>query len=523
MPGSKKQLRRVALVPVNSNSTEPSAVTATTSVSGNITSIGETPLRYLRQMGLPPAGIREEDDVTNSGEVLVLEDFYPPSTSGKRYFDGWRADRRRPYCKFTKTEDCGVMPFISTLFGGAVVFTNPRDVVLPPGVLHCVNSYLNMTMSKGSWMDIRPTIALSWLGVQMIPLVMSPDTYPVAVQFMLYNATPVPVQINTGLHLAQGLLHQTVVPRILDSSVEIVSFPKANSWEQQYWNIVREIFKNGTERSDTNHGGCKAIFKPADIVVDLKDGICFPLLKCRPVAFKTMVKELLWFLTGSTSSKDLEAVNCNIWKGNSSREYLDSRGLHAYPEGEVGPMYGFQWRHYGADFVQGETPVGGVDQIAQLVTRLRAKPNDRGHVLLGYNPTQKHQQCVTSCHVYSQFFVENGKLNCAMVQRSVDVALGLPFNISSYSLLTIMLARILGLEAGKYYHTCMDTHIYSEHSAQMREYLERADLYHSTNNVDYPSIHVPSKYSIDDFKLDDFKLNYYCPLHTLGDKMNMTV
>ena len=305
-----------------------------------------------------------------------------------------------------------------------------------------------------------------------------------------------------------------------------VALQDAKPFELTYWCLVDAVIKHGELRPDTNHGASYALFKPFDFCIDVKDGINYPLLINRRVYFKGVAAELLWFLSGSCHSGDLERMGCKIWRGNSTKEYLATRGLAHYQEGEVGPMYGFQWRHFGAEYrgPYADYTGCGVDQIAQLVDRLRNHPNDRGHVLTAYNPLQKKQQCVTPCHVYTQFFVSDGgkQLNLAVVQRSVDVVLGLPFNLASYSLLLIMVARVLGMRAGMYYHSCLDTHIYSDHVPAMKEYVKR---YFATDmsNTQTPTAFVPVKDSIDDYKLEDLLVLNYKPFPNVPNfdlKMN---
>jgi len=286
-------------------------------------------------------------------------------------------------------------------------------------------------------------------------------------------------------------------------------------WELRYWYMVEYIIANGDKKKDTSHGPSRTIFKPADFYIDLNDGQHFPMLHGRKISFKLIVQELLWFLSGSCDSKVLESENCNIWKGNTTSEYLEKRGLAHYKEGETGPMYGFLWRHFGADYRGNDISYEnqGVDQIDQLIKRLRNNPNDRAHCVIAYDPTVKSRQCVTPCHVYCQFYVshEGQQLNLAMTQRSVDVALGLPFNIASYSLLLIMVARVLGLRAGEYFHSCNDTHIYEDHIKSMGWYAHRF-MRSSPTTYFTASVSVPTKESIDDYELKDFELTNYHPI-----------
>jgi thymidylate synthase len=210
------------------------------------------------------------------------------------------------------------------------------------------------------------------------------------------------------------------------------------------------------------------------IEVDLRQG--FPLLTTKRVYWNGVVRELLWFLSGSVNAKELAAKGVHIWDGNTSRAALDARGLD-YPEGIAGPNYSWQWRSFGADYAYehgyGYTVRSGVDQITQVIREIKRDPTGRRHIVTAWNPMDIDKMALPPCHVMFQFYVDDGELSCQMYQRSVDVALGLPFNIASYSLLTHMVAHVTGLRVGRLIIAMGDTHIYQNHLDGIREQIQR--------------------------------------------------
>lgn len=252
--------------------------------------------------------------------------------------------------------------------------------------------------------------------------------------------------------------------------------------EQQYLDLLKNILDNGVSKGDRTGVGTKSIFG-TNMRFSLRDS--FPILTTKKVYWKGVVEELLWFIRGETDSKLLEAKGVNIWKGNTSREFLDKKG-HKYPEGEIGPGYGFQWRHFGGfyQYVSHWHPeqrriwektgeVGGVDQLQNVVNTLRTNPNDRRMIVTAWNPDTVDDCALPPCHMMFQFYVANGELSCMWTQRSVDSFLGLPFNISSYALLTCLIAKITGLKPGDLIYSGGDTHVYNNHFEQAKEQIAR--------------------------------------------------
>lgn len=239
--------------------------------------------------------------------------------------------------------------------------------------------------------------------------------------------------------------------------------------EVQYLDLIDLVAK--APRRPTRNGDVLSLFAPPQMRFDLSDGV-IPLLTTKKVSFKNVALELLWFLSGSTDAKILEAQGVSIWRGNSSREYLDSIGLTDYVEGEVGPSYGFSWRHWGADY-----PLGydlGIDQIAEAVRQIKEDPYSRRIIITAWNPSTLGDVALPPCHAFFQFYVTtDGRLNCQLYQRSGDVGLGVPYNIASYSLLTIMMAYVTDLRPGEFIHVLGDAHIYVEHIKALKEQRDR--------------------------------------------------
>jgi len=218
---------------------------------------------------------------------------------------------------------------------------------------------------------------------------------------------------------------------------------------------------------------------------DLSKG--FPLVTTKKIHFRSLVHELIWFLTGETNIKYLKDNKVRIWD-----EWADENG-------DLGPVYGKQWRKW-------ETADGRViDQISQLITSIKQKPNSRRHIVSAWNVADVDTMALPPCHTLFQFYVAEGKLSCQLYQRSADCFLGVPFNIASYALLTMMIAQVCGLEAGDFIHTFGDTHIYSNHMEQVKLQLSRTPKALPTVKIN------PEITSIFDFKYEDFELINYNP------------
>ncbi len=211
--------------------------------------------------------------------------------------------------------------------------------------------------------------------------------------------------------------------------------------EFQYLELIDQIIKTGSERSDRTSVGTLSKFG-GFMRFNLQNG--FPLLTTKNVFWRGVVEELLWFIRGETNGKKLSEKNIKIWEGHGSREYLDSLGFTDREEGDLGPIYGFQWRHFGAEYsdMHKDYKNLGVDQLKMIIDTIKKDPSSRRLVMSAWNPKDITQMALPPCHVLSQFYVNGNKLSCMMYQRSADMGLGVPFNIASYSLLTCLIAKV---------------------------------------------------------------------------------
>uniref|UniRef100_A0AAG5DT16 Thymidylate synthase n=1 Tax=Anopheles atroparvus TaxID=41427 RepID=A0AAG5DT16_ANOAO len=297
--------------------------------------------------------------------------------------------------------------------------------------------------------------------------------------------------------------------------IENDTMVEENSEEQSYLQLIQDILSKGNKRLDRTGVGTLSIFG-AQMRFSLREGV-LPLLTTKKVFFRGVAEELLWFIKGSTNAKELQAKGIHIWDGNSTREFLDSCGFVDREEGDLGPVYGFQWRHFGAKYgtCHDDYKGKGKDQLAEVIDKIKNNPYDRRIIMSAWNPSDIPNMALPPCHCLAQFFVADGELSCQMYQRSADVGLGVPFNIASYSLLTHMIAHVTGLKAGEFIHTTGDTHIYLNHVDALREQLKRKP-------TKFPTLAFKRKVdSIDDFCFDDFEIKNYNPQSTI--KMQMAV
>lgn len=279
--------------------------------------------------------------------------------------------------------------------------------------------------------------------------------------------------------------------------------------EQQYITLIKNIVYFG-ETNKTRNGITKSIFG-ANMSFSLKQG-CIPFITTKKLAWKTCLHELIWFLRGKTTNKWLQDRHVKIWNGNGSREFLDKEGFIHRDEGDLGPIYGHQWRHFNAPYVSCNTNYQnkGIDQINRIITILKGEhptenKKSRRLVVSAWNPCQLSDMVLPPCHVLFQFHVNNNdELSCALYQRSGDVGLGIPFNIASYSFLTHLIAHHTGLKPGKFVHNIGDCHIYTEHEAALIEQIKRQpyELPKLTILNKYDDI---NKYDVNDFKIDNYK------------------
>jgi thymidylate synthase len=251
--------------------------------------------------------------------------------------------------------------------------------------------------------------------------------------------------------------------------------------EFQYLDLLQDILNNGVQRGDRTGTGTLGVFG-RQIRFDLSKG--FPVLTTKKLHLRSIIVELLWFLRGDTNVKYLQDNGCKIWD-----EWADENG-------DLGPVYGKQWRSWAAPNGQ------SIDQIANLVEGLKTNPNSRRHIVSAWNPADVEDMALPPCHCLFQFFVADGKLSCQLYQRSADVFLGVPFNIASYALLTIMVAQVVGLEPGEFVHTFGDAHLYLNHLDQAREQIQREPK-------PFPTLKMAAKRDLFAFEYEDFQLEGY--------------
>ncbi|XP_009332467.1 PREDICTED: thymidylate synthase [Pygoscelis adeliae] len=243
----------------------------------------------------------------------------------------------------------------------------------------------------------------------------------------------------------------------------------------------------------------------------------FPLLTTKRVFWKGVLEELLWFIKGSTNAKELSAKGVKIWDANGSRDFLDKQGFSTREEGDLGPVYGFQWRHFGAEYkdMHADYSNQGVDQLQKVIETIKTNPDDRRIIMCAWNPKDISLMALPPCHALCQFYVLNGELSCQLYQRSGDMGLGVPFNIASYSLLTYMIAHVTGLKPGEFIHTLGDAHIYLNHVEPLKVQLQREPR-------PFPKLRILRKVEdISDFKAEDFQIEDYNPHPPI--KMEMAV
>ncbi|TVY46070.1 Thymidylate synthase [Lachnellula occidentalis] len=301
--------------------------------------------------------------------------------------------------------------------------------------------------------------------------------------------------------------------------------------EHQYLDLIREILDTGEHRPDRTGTGTYSLFAPKPLKLSLcspSGSPILPLLTTKRVFLRAVLAELLWFISGSTSSLPLTAAGIKIWDGNGSREYLDSVGLSHRAVGDLGPVYGFQWRHFGAEYVDAETDYTGkgVDQLAEVIYKLKNNPYDRRIILSAWNPKDLKLMALPPCHMFAQFYVsfpkgkdgvrERGRLDCLLYQRSCDMGLGVPFNIASYALLTHMLAHVCDLVPGTFTHTMGDAHVYADHVDALKVQLTREPK-------PFPELEIKRENggSIDGWKVEDFVVKGYEPHKGIAMKMSV--
>ncbi|GAA5906357.1 hypothetical protein JCM6882_002708 [Rhodosporidiobolus microsporus] len=299
-----------------------------------------------------------------------------------------------------------------------------------------------------------------------------------------------------------------------------------NAEELQYLSLVQTIIERGERRADRTGTGTVSLFAPPQLRFSLSKpssdststdpSLILPLLTTKRVFSRGIIEELLWFVAGCTDSKVLSDKGVKIWDGNGSREFLDKVGLGHRAEGDLGPVYGFQWRHFGAEYrtAKDDYEGEGVDQLAEVIRKIRENPNDRRIILSAWNPADIPKMALPPCHMFCQFYVNlpppssppstKPRLSCLMYQRSADLGLGVPFNIASYALLTHMIALVTDTVPHEFVLQLGDAHVYLDHVEPLKTQLGRAPF-------DFPEFRWTRSREevggIDGFRFEDFEID----------------
>lgn len=317
--------------------------------------------------------------------------------------------------------------------------------------------------------------------------------------------------------------------------------------EEAYLSLVSDILQNGEQRDDRTGTGVISIFAPPSMSFSLQ-GATFPLLTTKMMTFRIIAEELMWFIRGQTDVKILQDRNVHIWDKNGKRNFLIKQGLVNNRKGDLGPVYGFQWRHFGAQYTSCDADYQGqgVDQLREVIRLIRDDPYNRRIIMSAWNPSDLKKMALPPCHVMAQFFVsfrkpsiddvtllssremwgadEDGRvpyLSCQMYQRSCDVGLGVPFNIASYALLTHLIAYVTGCLPDKCVHCMGDAHVYMNHIEPLREQVTRVPRR-------FPTLKIQSDRAmprmlrrarpvddmlkeLEDFDVSQFELRHYTP------------
>ncbi len=287
--------------------------------------------------------------------------------------------------------------------------------------------------------------------------------------------------------------------------------------ENQYLTLIEDILTEGI-MENTRNGNAKTIFGSA-MHFSLKNK-SIPLLTSKKLAWKTCLRELLWFISGKTDNTILQNSNVKIWNDNASREYLDSRGLNNLQENDLGPIYGHQWRHFNATYenCKSDYTNKGIDQLNEIINTLKDPNlrNSRRMIISAWNPCQLNEMALPPCHILMQFNVSQNKyLSCSLYQRSGDVGLGVPFNIASYSFLTHLIAHHCGLEANEFIYYLGNAHIYDDH-------IEGLSIQKDKKVFEFPTLNIKNIYkNIDDYKENDFEISNYIYNESITMKMRV--
>jgi len=279
--------------------------------------------------------------------------------------------------------------------------------------------------------------------------------------------------------------------------------------EHQYLDLINTIIENGSDERGRN--GNVRVHIGASMRFSLKDNK-IPFLTTKKLAWKTCLKELIWFMHGDTDNKHLKEQNVHIWDDNGSRDFLDSRGLSHLEEDDLGPVYGHQWRHFNAAYTtcHEDYKGTGVDQLAKVVEALKdpEQRTSRRLIVSAWNPCQLDEMALPPCHLLMQFNVTNGnQLSCCLYQRSGDVGLGVPFNIASYSMLTRIIASICDLEASEFVYFLSNAHIYDDHLESLKEQVKREPFPFPTMTIKEKIGSIDDEITLDNFIIEDYQFH----------------
>ena len=275
----------------------------------------------------------------------------------------------------------------------------------------------------------------------------------------------------------------------------------------KYYRLVENILEFGSFKEDRTGTGTISLFGYSERF-DLRNNR-IPLLTTKKMFWKGIVEELLWFIRGETDSNLLSEKGVHIWDANGSKEFIEKRGIKGRRQGDLGPVYGFQWRHFGAEYTNADDDYTekGIDQLAKCIDQIKNNPDSRRIIMTAWNPKQLDQMNLPPCHLLVQFYVNNGELSCSMYQRSADVGLGVPFNIASYSLLTHIIAKKCGLTAREFVYNIGDAHIYINHKKKIKEQMKRIPYFRPSQI----KLKIDKETPLDKIRFEDIKLiGYMC-------------
>lgn len=285
-----------------------------------------------------------------------------------------------------------------------------------------------------------------------------------------------------------------------------------NHEEHQYLNLINDILEKGHKKSDRTGTGTLSL-TGASMRFNLER---FPLLTTKKVFIRGVIEELLFFIRGDTNNSHLVEKGVNIWTPNSTKEFYKKYNIDL-EENDLGPIYGFQWRHFGAKYIDKDTNYTdkGIDQLKKVIYQIKNNPSSRRHLVVAWNPMDLDRMALPPCHVLFQFVVRDEYLDCIMYQRSGDVGLGVPFNIASYSLLTCMIAQVCNLKPGEFIHFIGDAHVYLNHVDALKIQIKREPR-------PFPTLLINKEIKyIEDFGYEDFQIIDYDPWGAI--KMDMAV